>query len=104
MNIPLSSDLLDSIVLSLLNQKDYYGYELTSEIKKYLPISESTLYPVLRRLKQKALLTTYDQAFNGRNRRYYSINEAGKKQLSISIEEWKDYKKNIDILFNIKGE
>lgn len=52
MKIQVSADLLDGLVLALLERKDYYGYALTQDMQKAITISESTLYPVLRRLKE----------------------------------------------------
>ena len=77
MKIQVTADLLDGLVLALLNREDYYGYALTQEMQKAISISESTMYPVLRRLKKDGYLTTYDQPFQGRNRRYYQITESG---------------------------
>ena len=65
----LGSALLDACVLATLNKGDTYGYVLTQNIKSIVDISESTLYPVLRRLQKDGCLVTYDQAFQGRNRR-----------------------------------
>lgn len=58
MNIPVSSELLDGCVLALLADKDYYGYTITQQVQQTITISESTLYPVLRRLKKDGALET----------------------------------------------
>lgn len=92
----LGSALLDACVLAVLAQEDCYGYRLTSKIKEVMEISESTLYPVLRRLQKDGLLTTYDKAYQGRNRRYYSLTEAGKERSRIYREEWQTFKRQID--------
>ncbi|KRK87814.1 hypothetical protein FD17_GL000754 [Lentilactobacillus sunkii DSM 19904] len=54
------------------------------------------MYPVLRRLKKGDLLTTYDEPYQGRNRRYYKITPEGKKQFGIIQQEWQDFKTGID--------
>lgn len=95
----LGSALLDSCVLAVLNRGDTYGYVLTQNVKEVIEISESTLYPVLRRLQKDGFLTTYDQPYQGRNRRYYHITEAGKIRLNYYMEEWHDYKSKIDNIF-----
>ena len=65
-----------------------------------MTISESTLYPVLRRLQKDECLTTYDKAYQGRNRRYYKITDKGIEKLNGYLDEWKDYKVNVDkVLF-----
>jgi PadR family transcriptional regulator PadR len=92
----LGSALLDSCVLAILDKGDTYGYVLTQRVKEVLDISESTLYPVLRRLQRDQCLITYDQPFQGRNRRYYQITQAGRERLAQSVEEWNAYKKTVD--------
>ena len=71
------STLLDAIVLSVAAREGTYGYKITQDVRGVMEVSESTLYPVLRRLQKDGCLTTYDQAFAGRNRRYYKITPAG---------------------------
>lgn len=101
----LGAGLLDACVLAVLNDGDTYGYVLTQRIKEVLDISESTLYPVLRRLQKDACLITYDQPYQGRNRRYYSITDYGRANLQKAQQEWKIYKKKVDsILLEGVGE
>ena len=94
MKIQVSADLLDGLVLALLERKDYYGYALTQDMQKAITISESTLYPVLRRLKR-------DQPYHGRNRRYYRITSAGESHLARVKQVWKDYKESLDSIFEV---
>ena len=89
---PISAALLDAMVLALVQKEDTYGYKITREIQAVISISESTLYPVLRRL----FLVTYDRAYLGRNRRYYQITEAGRQALSQYRTDWNQYKQQID--------
>ena len=77
----VSTALLDAVVLACVAQGDTYGYELTHQIQSVFSISESTLYPVLRRLQKNEYLQTYDQPYQGRNRRYYHITDAGRTAL-----------------------
>lgn len=98
MTYQLAAPLLDACVLAIVEQGDVYGYTLTQRVKEIVDISESTLYPVLRRLQKENHLTTYDQAFQGRNRRYYKITEEGLKKLTFYKEEWEIYKSKIDVL------
>ena len=92
----LGSALLDACVLAVLAKEDTYGYVLTQNVKAMIDVSESSLYPVLRRLQKDDCLTTYDQPFQGRNRRYYSITEQGKTMLAQYQEEWQQYKSKVD--------
>lgn len=96
----VGSLLLDAIVLSIVDKADTYGYEITQNARKAVEVSESTLYPVLRRLQKNMCLDVYDMEYQGRNRRYYKITSKGKSQLSLYLEEWKIYKSNIDNVFS----
>ena len=79
------SALLDAIVLAVVSRdtEGTYGYKITQDVQQAIEISESTLYPVLRRLQKDDCLETYDMAIDGRNRRYYRITEKGRLQLNL---------------------
>ena len=98
MTYQVAAPLLDACVLGIVAKGDSYGYTLTQKVRELIDISESTLYPVLRRLQKEKYLETYDQSFQGRNRRYYRITDEGKKILIYYRNEWKSYKDKIDIL------
>lgn len=104
MTFQLGAALLDACVLAVLQKQDVYGYILTQNVKAVIDISESTLYPVLRRLQKDDLLATYDKPFQGRNRRYYSITEAGRAKLCEYQNEWNEYKKRVDTILCGGGE
>ena len=100
MNFQVGAALLDACVLAILSKEDAYGYVLTQNVKEILGVSESTLYPVLRRLQKESFLTTYDMPYDGRNRRYYQITDSGKAKLIDYLEHWDEYKHKVDkILF-----
>lgn len=98
MDAQLKKGMLDGCVLAILNRKDSYGYELTQDAKKILDVSESSFYPILRRLEASGQMTTYDVPYNGRLRRYYKLTDAGRKRLLDFKEELKDTKKVIDFI------
>lgn len=93
--------LLDAIVLAVVSKDEEgtYGYKITQDVRRALEVSESTLYPVLRRLQKEGYLFVYDREFGGRNRRYYQITEAGEVKLSEYRREWEEYSANITSLF-----
>ncbi len=95
----INSGLLEACVLALLSTNDSYGYKLTQDVKALMSISESTLYPVLKRLQAAGFLETYDIPIDGRNRKYYRLTAAGKKQESLYYEEWESYKALIENIF-----
>ena len=66
----IGAALLDALVLSVVAKEPSYGYRITQEVRSIMTVSESTLYPVLRRLQKEGYLDTYDQEYAGRNRRY----------------------------------
>ena len=90
--------LMDALVLSIVAQEPTYGYKITQEVRAVMVVSESTLYPVLRRLQKDGCLDTYDQEFAGRNRRYYRLTGAGRQRLADYRREWRDYRRSIDRL------
>ena len=93
--------LLDAIVLAVVsrNAVGTYGYKITQDVRETIEVSESTLYPVLRRLLKEGCLETYDMQFGGRNRRYYKITSQGYAQLNLYRGEWKVYSEKISRLF-----
>lgn len=93
--------LLDAIVLAVVSRdkQGTYGYRITQDVRKVIDISESTLYPVLRRLQKDECLMVYDQQYDGRNRRYYKLTEKGKIQLDLYHTEWENYAAKINELF-----
>ena len=96
MAIQIPTRLLDGAVLAFLKQDDLYGYALTQNVQKVFDISESTIYPVLRRLKKNNYLTTYDEPYQGRNRRYYHITDDGIELLQTIQDEWQGFSTNVD--------
>ena len=96
----VSAAMLDACVLAILEKEDTYGYRLTQQIKEKLGVSESTLYPVLRRLQKDNLLETYDVAVAGRNRRYYRLTAAGKMKEIEYRKEWIEFTGRIGAIVN----
>ncbi|MFT8938862.1 PadR family transcriptional regulator [Leuconostoc falkenbergense] len=102
MAIQMSSELLDGCVLAILDKEDYYGYALTQRVQGTISVSESTLYPVLRRLKNNQYVTTYDQPYQGRNRRYYQITAEGRDKLVSIRQDWLIFQANVNTLLKEK--
>jgi PadR family transcriptional regulator PadR len=98
MNFLTTSALLDSVVLSFLSKEDAYGYILTQNVTKNIEVSESTLYPALRRLQKEGHLEVYDRTESGRNRRYYKITQSGKDKLGEYAEAWTEAKNKLNMI------
>jgi len=90
MDIQLKRGLLDICVLSAIKGEDSYGYQIIKDIKPFVEISESTLYPILRRLETADLLTVRTAEHNGRLRKYYHITELGLKRIEDFKCEWQE--------------
>ncbi len=93
MDIQMKKGLLDVCVLALLKRGDSYGYQIVSELSAVIEVSESTLYPILKRLESGGLLVTYTREHGGRLRRYYRITRLGLKRVEEFSREWKELKK-----------
>ncbi|MBO5214024.1 MAG: PadR family transcriptional regulator [Clostridia bacterium] len=90
MDIQLKRGLLELCVLAAIKDKDSYGYQMIKDMKPYVMISESTLYPILRRLEESDLLTVRTEEHQGRLRKYYGITPSGRAKLAAFSEEWKE--------------
>ena len=93
MDVQLKKGLLDICVLRCLSKENSYGYKLIEDISKYIEISESTLYPILKRLEEGNFLETYEEEHNGRKRKYYRITDNGRKRLQEFKREYKKLQK-----------
>ena len=90
MDIQMKRGLLDVCVLAAIKDRDSYGYQIIKDIKPYVEISESTLYPILRRLESGQLLTVRTAEHNGRLRKYYHITPLGLERIEAFRNEWKE--------------
>ena len=88
MDIQLKRGLLEVCVLAAIRDEDSYGYQIIKDMKPYTDISESTLYPILRRLEQQQLLSVRAVEHGGRLRKYYHITALGKERLKTFCTEW----------------
>ena len=90
MDIQMKRGLLDVCVLAAIKDEDSYGYQIIKDMKPYVEISESTLYPILRRLEATELLTVRTAEHNGRLRKYYHITKTGLTRIEEFKEEWNE--------------
>lgn len=93
MDTQLKKGLLDVCVLSVLREGESYGYKIISDIAPYIEISESTLYPILKRLESAGAVTTQSRAFNGRLRKYYRITKKGLEKIDEFIEDVREFER-----------
>ncbi|MFA7561179.1 MAG: PadR family transcriptional regulator [Candidatus Izemoplasmatales bacterium] len=93
MDIQLKKGLLDLMVLASIKYEDSYGYKIIQDMSQIIDISESTLYPILKRLEKQKLVNTYNTTHNSRIRKYYQINPSGLEKLKQSIDDFDEIKK-----------
>ncbi len=93
MDAQLKKGLLDVCVLSVLREGESYGYKIITDIAPYIAISESTLYPILKRLESTGAVTTQSREYNGRLRKYYRITERGAERIREFIEDVREFER-----------
>lgn len=90
MDIQLKRGYIEICVLAAMLKGETYGYELIKDVSEHIEISESTLYPILRRLEIGNCLTVRTAEHNGRLRKYYKITDEGRKKVGDFLTEFKD--------------
>lgn len=88
MDVQRKKGILEVCVLAVLKKGPSYGYMVIRELEQCIEISESTLYPILKRLEQNGSLKTYRQEYNGRLRKYYQLTEEGQRKIDLFLDEW----------------
>ena len=96
MDAQLRRGILDACVLTVLRRGESYGYRLVRDVGELIAISESTLYPILRRLETGGLVTVRSAEHNGRLRKYYQITEAGEERVHAFLDEWRELMRALD--------
>ena len=90
MDTQIKKGLLEVCVLTVLREKDSYGYQIIRDVSSCIAISESTLYPILKRLEGSGCLTTYSVEHQGRLRKYYRITQQGMDKIKAFLQEWEE--------------
>ena len=103
MSVQLKKGVLEMVVLSKINEKDTYGYDIYQEINKNMGISESTIYPILRKLTKEGLCKTYlRESSGGPPRKYFKITGVGVSKLEDLKFDWKKFERIVNIM--IRGD
>lgn len=99
MNIQFKKGALDVCAMALLERKDCYGFELASTVSRFIDISEGTVYPLLKRLKDDQLVDTYlMESTEGPPRKYYTMTPAGREYYAALLEQWRAFTKGVEQL------
>lgn len=100
MDTQLKRGFIEACVLAAVSRQESYGYQIVKDVPSALGLTESTLYPVLKRLEQAGCITARSAEYNGRLRRYYRITEAGRGRIDTFLSAWPDVQ---DIYRYVKG-
>ena len=98
MDVQLKRGLLDICVLKTLLKEDSYGYKIVKDLSPHMKMSESTLYPILKRLEQSNNLTVFVMEHNGRLRKYYRITSSGRAKIRSFLNEWEEVETIVDYI------
>ena len=98
MDAQLKRGLIEVCVLAMLRRGDSYGYQLIKDVSALIAVSESTLYPILRRLEAAGSLTVYSEEYHGRLRKFYRITDAGRRQIRTFMERMEELRRIFDLI------
>ena len=104
MDAQLRRGILDACVLAVLERGESYGYKLVADISTFIEITESTLYPILKRLESQNMLTVRKAEYSGRLRKYSSITDAGRARIDELLGEWEEIVKVYKYIADERGE
>lgn len=91
MDSQLKKGVVEILILAELVHEDSYGYAIVQELNKVTTITESTLYPILRRLESSGALEVYNKEYGGRLRKYYRITPKGKIKIHEFVQNWREF-------------
>jgi PadR family transcriptional regulator PadR len=96
MNTQFKKGVMELCVLALLNKKDCYGYDVSEYISKVIDISDGTIYPILRKLKNDGLVSSYlSEISGGPPRKYYSLTDIGREKYKNLKQEWNSFANSV---------
>lgn len=107
LNIQFKKGVLELCVLSLLMEKDLYGYELVERLSGFVEISEGTIYPLLRRFRNEGYVETYlEESSGGPPRKYYRLTPTGEATFHSLKSEWLRFVEQVNALVTggVSGE
>lgn len=103
MNAQFKKGVLELCVLAVLMRKECYGFELVSRVSKSIAMSEGTIYPLLKRLRDDGLLNTYlTESTEGPPRKYYKLTREGVEHYDKLFSEWEEFVGGVERI--LKGD
>lgn len=105
MSESIQGSSLDMLLLSVLKDKDMYGYEVIQKIKELsnnlFVLKTGTIYPLLHSLEKDGYIISYEKNIkDDRIRKFYHITNEGRKYLDYKIEQWRNYTESVNIVLN----
>lgn len=91
-NTQRKKGVLEVCVLSVLKRGPSYGYQIIQDVSECIEVTDSTMYPILRRLEAGGFVSTYSMEYNGRTRKYFEITDAGVEKIKDFLDEWDEMK------------
>jgi len=88
MEAQMKRGFLEACVLAAVSGEESYGYQIVRDVPASMGLTESTLYPLLKRLERAGCITARSAEHNGRLRRYYRITDAGRARVEEFLAEW----------------
>ena len=88
MEAQMKRGFLEACVLAAVSGEESYGYRIVRDVPASMGLTESTLYPLLKRLERAGCITARSAEHNGRLRRYYRITGAGRARVEEFLAEW----------------
>jgi PadR family transcriptional regulator PadR len=98
MDAQLKKGLLEICVLTAIRKEESYGYKIISDLTQFVAISESTLYPILKRLESSGAVTVRTDVYNGRLRKYFAITPIGIRKIHEFIDGMEEFKQITDYI------
>ena len=96
LQVQLKKVVLEMCVLALLSRGDNYAYEIASQMADAVGMGEGTVYPLMRRMQNEGLVTTYlVESASGPPRKYYKLTRSGALALKSQIADWKAFEASV---------
>jgi len=93
----LRKGVLELCVLTLLSRGDAYGYEIASRLMQDVGMGEGTIYPLMRRMQDDGLVSTYlVETSGGPPRKYYRLTDSGRATLAAQRSEWRNFQAAVE--------
>ena len=93
----LRKGVLELCVLTLLSRGDAYGYEIASRLMQDVGMGEGTIYPLMRRMQDDSLVSTYlVETSGGPPRKYYRLTDSGRATLAAQRSEWRNFQAAVE--------